>query len=83
MVVVDADLESPELADRLGVPSGPGLGGLDQISTDQLVVATGRSHLGVVAAGVTETHPAQTLAVALPAALAAIAARNPRPVTVS
>lgn len=82
VVVIDADLERPELHNRLGIPPAPGLAEFEPASPDRIVRETPIAGLGLVYAGVIDRHPAQVLAVALPPALEQIAKESPDTVVI-
>ena len=79
-VVVDGSLRKPDLSARLGHPGMPGLAEFAEVGSGELIHKTSHLQLEIVPAGVVQTHPAQILAVALPAVLDAVWERSPRAV---
>lgn len=77
VVMIDTDLRTPTLHDRLQEPFGEGLAEFDELGTEVIVRETADPNLSLVPAGVPTRHPAQILAVALPEAIATIRADRP------
>jgi MinD-like ATPase involved in chromosome partitioning or flagellar assembly/capsular polysaccharide biosynthesis protein len=66
VVAIDTDLRSSSLHLRLGEPFGEGLAQFDELGPEMIVQRTQDPGLSFVPAGISDRHPAQVIAVALP-----------------
>lgn len=80
VVMIDTDLRTPTLHDRLGEPFSEGLSEFDELGElgpTMLLRETAEPNLALVPAGMPKRHPAQILAVALPQTIEAIRTQRP------
>lgn len=77
VVAIDANLRDPQLHVQLGEPFGGGMTVVAKEGYEVAIQATQRDGLFLVPAGLSDTHPAEVVSVALPRIIGPLALRDP------